>query len=42
MNVKRSMRILMTVAAGGMLLQFGGCVAAALAETFFLLGPLFL
>lgn len=40
--MNRSLRILMTVVAGGSLLQFGGCVADILTDVFFLVGPFLL
>jgi hypothetical protein len=41
-TVKRFGKALVLVGSGAMLLQFGGCVAGALADVFFAVGPLLL
>lgn len=41
-NMKSLSRKIQLLACGIVLLQFGGCVAAGLADVFFLLGPFLL
>lgn len=40
--VKRGLQVLAMIAAGGCIIQFGGCVSGFLAEVFYVVGPFLL
>jgi len=40
--MKRTMRGIVLLASAGVVLQFGGCVAGALSDLFFAVGPFLL
>ncbi len=40
--MRNAIRTIGILATGGMILQFGGCVSAVLADVFFAVGPLLL